>query len=207
MSTYVLCNSDTELYHHGILGQKWGVRRFQNADGTLTDQGKRRYEKFDSKSYKESLHKEASSRGMSNIHSTALINNAAALAANRDKQTWKQLQRQNKIEAKMEEAHAVGNTRAMEHLGKKWIASQSSIRANEMMSNSDQLELGEAYLKYRMGNMGGAMVGGVVGGAVAAGLQATDKKSYINRLVDAGVEGKKQAVSDYEKFKKQRRWN
>lgn len=33
----------TELYHHGILGQKWGVRRFQNADGTRTDEGKKRY--------------------------------------------------------------------------------------------------------------------------------------------------------------------
>lgn len=207
MSTYVLCNSDTELYHHGILGQKWGVRRFQNADGTLTDQGKRRYEKFDSKSYKEELNKQAESRGMSKIGSAALINNAAALAKSRDKQTWKQIQRQNKIEAKMEEAHAVGNTRAMEHLGKKWIASQSSIRANEMMSNSDQLELGEAYLKYRMQMMGGVAVGGVVGGIINPVLQATDNKSYMNRLIDAGVEGKKQAVSDYEKFKKQRRWN
>lgn len=34
--------SDEELAHHGILGQKWGVRRFQNYDGTRTAEGKRR---------------------------------------------------------------------------------------------------------------------------------------------------------------------
>lgn len=32
-----------ELRHHGIKGQKWGVRRFQNADGTLTSAGNKRY--------------------------------------------------------------------------------------------------------------------------------------------------------------------
>lgn len=32
-----------ELYHWGIPGMKWGVRRYQNADGTLTAEGKRRY--------------------------------------------------------------------------------------------------------------------------------------------------------------------
>ena len=31
------------LAHHGILGQKWGVRRYQNPDGTLTPEGKARY--------------------------------------------------------------------------------------------------------------------------------------------------------------------
>ena len=32
-----------ELTHHGIKGQKWGTRRWQNPDGTLTEAGKRRY--------------------------------------------------------------------------------------------------------------------------------------------------------------------
>ena len=34
---------DSALYHHGIKGQKWGVRRFQNPDGTWTNAGKERY--------------------------------------------------------------------------------------------------------------------------------------------------------------------
>lgn len=36
---------DNELYHYGIKGMRWGVRRFQNSDGTLTAAGKKRYNK------------------------------------------------------------------------------------------------------------------------------------------------------------------
>jgi hypothetical protein len=36
-----------DLVHSGIKGQKWGVRRFQNEDGTLTEEGKRRYGYYD----------------------------------------------------------------------------------------------------------------------------------------------------------------
>ena len=36
-------NEELELYHHGIKGQKWGVRNYQNEDGTLTEEGKERY--------------------------------------------------------------------------------------------------------------------------------------------------------------------
>lgn len=39
-------NHNDYLAHHGILGMKWGVRRYQNKDGTLTSAGKKRKQEY-----------------------------------------------------------------------------------------------------------------------------------------------------------------
>ena len=50
---YIGIQNDSAIEHHGILGQRWGVRRYQNEDGTLTPAGKDRYREDKALSKKE----------------------------------------------------------------------------------------------------------------------------------------------------------
>ena len=65
----------TYLAHHGIKGQKWGVLRWRNRDGTLTEAGKKKYAKYGDKKA-SSIEKDfydtyASNKGRSKAEKTA----------------------------------------------------------------------------------------------------------------------------------------
>ena len=43
MAKYYVTYKSEDILHYGILGMRWGVRRFQNEDGSLTPAGRKRY--------------------------------------------------------------------------------------------------------------------------------------------------------------------
>jgi hypothetical protein len=67
---------DGELYHHGIKGQKWGIRRYENDDGTLTEAGKKRYARAQ---YNASKYKTTGER-LKSIAKTGLAGGAVGAA-------------------------------------------------------------------------------------------------------------------------------
>ena len=71
--------SEPYLYHHGILGMRWGVRRFQKKDGSLTSAGKSRYGVKGSK--KSKSEPETKRKGLSKGQKAAIALVAAGLAA------------------------------------------------------------------------------------------------------------------------------
>ena len=154
-------NYSNELYHHGVKGQKWGVRRYQNSDGSLTSEGIKRQErnekirdkadKFFTPSIKTGKDKSPISPAEKiGRESKNAIDNAIGITNSVDK-----ISRRNKTNKSISE---MSNEELQEHI------TRMSLEERYSALSSNRVRNGASYVNDVLGSVGGTV------GLVTAGL-------------------------------------
>jgi len=198
---YVAITTDDYLEHHGILGQKWGIRRYQNKDGSLTAAGRQKYTKFDSNEYKQQRKEELEKEGIKGLKQKIQVNNESYLLSKSDKLAYKSLIKQENLQQKIKDASELGDSKQFNKLLKKWVNYQRDLRFDEILQDKDKIEpLAKAYVKANAGSTLGGLLGGFIGASIYAMVFGGD---YMGQVTENSINARMKAEKDAEEYKKQ----
>ena len=163
-------NDASELYHWGIKGMKWGVRRYQNKDGTLTPAGKKRYAD-DGGSDNAQKQTQSSSPAKTRQSISDLSDEELRTIVNR-KQSERQLRDLLDAEERYYNPPAAQNTQQQGQSMISKVLRNAGEQALTTMTKGAMLYAGSTFVKKALGNpdLAKAMATGSMGG------QKDDKK-------------------------------
>ena len=136
---------NNELQHHGIKGQKWGVRRYQNEDGSLTNAGKKRY--GTSENFEKQYPADKKKSDISAINSgREATRNAKEINRNlKEIEREKTSKKQKQVNKQVEEA-ARDNAKRMSDQELREAVNRLNMEENytRMMANRNYVDVGES---------------------------------------------------------------
>ena len=137
--------SEEELQHHGIKGQKWGVRRYQNEDGSLTNAGKKRYGTQENFEKQYPIDKKKSDINSINSGKEAARNAKEVNRNLKEIEREKSSKKQKQVNKQIEEA-ARDNARRMSDQELRDAVNRLNMEENytRMMSNRNYVDVGES---------------------------------------------------------------
>ena len=179
-----------ELYHHGIKGQHWGIRRYQNPDGSLTAAGKARYGTAENFNRAQEMKKAKSQSYTANMKSLARSTGVAFNLTKKQREKTAQIKnaakesdaRFEKARAKYEKSSGTKKVKAAKEAGikqRKEIHSYGKYIAKNMLSAA--AHGGMAYVNIKLANNPKVPIGLRYANAILGGANAADAISSFAR--------------------------
>lgn len=171
------------LEHHGVLGQKWGIRRYQNKDGSLTAEGKRR------------VYAQGANYGG---YESFRHRNRRAIDAAKYENDIKRNQK------KLDRAYEKGNEKKIAKYTNidKMLKNNRDIMAKDL--SPEMIQMGRDYLTTMKAVGIGTIIAGPIGGAAAGmGVRYANKMPENEKKVYAQEAERKKLGDEVERAKKE----